>query len=153
MARLSIRFLAGLFGAAACAAAWQGNVNTGTWSGIIINGGCTADEAFAESDKCFERRGSQSRLALYDDTIRQVFDLDEQDRASRYFGESVTVEGTLHGNAIQVSRIEELTSIGLEPGESAPGFSLRDQFGRLQDLSTLKGSKGTVLLFFRSADW
>jgi hypothetical protein len=153
MARLSIRSLAGLFGAAACATAWQGTVNTASWSGIIINGGCTADEAFAESDKCFERRGSQSRLALYDDTIRQVFDLDAKDRAAPYFGESVTVEGTLHDNAIQVSTIERLTSVGLEPGQSAPGFSMRDQFGRVQDLSTLKGSKGTVLLFFRSADW
>ena len=153
MARLSIRFLAGLLGAAACAAAWQGKVNTGTWSGIIINNGCTADEAFAESDKCFERRSPQSRLALYDDTIRQVFDLDAQDRAARYFGESVTVEGTLHDNAIQVSTIGKLTSIGLDPGQSAPGFSLPDQFGRLQDLNTLKGSKGAVLLFFRSADW
>ena len=153
MARFSIRFLAGLFGVAACGAAWQGKVNTGSWSGIIINGGCTGDEAFAESDKCFERRGSQSRLALYDDTIRQVFDLDAQDRAARYFGESVTVEGTLHDNAIQVSTIGKLTSIGLEPGQRAPGFSLRDQFGRLQDLNTLKGPKGAVLLFFRSADW
>jgi hypothetical protein len=153
MARLSIRFLAGLFGTAACAAAWQGKVNTGTWSGIIINGGCTPDEAFAESDKCFEGRGSQSRLALYDDTIRQVFDLDAQDQAARYFGESVTVEGTLHNNAIQVLRIGKLTSIGLEPGQSAPGFSLRDQFGQLQDLDTLKAPKGTVLLFYRSADW
>jgi hypothetical protein len=153
MARFSIRFLAGLFGAAACAAAWQDKVSTGSWSGIIINGGCTADEAFAESDKCLERRRSQSRLALYDDTIRQVFDLDAQDQAARYFGESVTVEGTRHNNAIQVSTIGKLTSIGLEPAERAPGFSLPDQFGRLQDLNTLKGSRGTVLLFFRSADW
>jgi hypothetical protein len=153
MARLSIRFLAGLFGAAACAAAWQDKVNTGSWSGIIINGGCTADEAFAESEKCFERRGPQSRLALYDDTIRQVFDLDAQDQAEFYFGESVTVAGTPHNNAIQVSTIRKLTSIGLEPGQSAPGFSLRDQFGRLQGLNTLNGSKGTILLFFRSADW
>jgi hypothetical protein len=153
MAWLTVRFLAGLFGAAACAAAWQGKVNTGSWSGIIINSGCTADEAFAESAKCLERRGPQSRLALYDDTIRRVLDLDAQDQAARYFGESVTVEGTLHNDAIQASTIRKLTSIGLQPGQSAPGFSLRDQFGRLQDLNTLKAAKGTVLLFFRSADW
>ena len=153
MARHPMAFVVGLLGFAISAAAWQDKVNTKSWSGVIINGGCTADEAFAESDKCFERLGSRARLALYDDTIRQVYDLDAQDRAADYFGESVTVEGTLHDNAIQVSRIAELTSIGLEPGESAPRFSLRDQFSRLQDLSTLKGSKGTVLLFFRSADW
>ena len=42
---------------------------------------------------------------------------------------------------------------GLAIGQPAPSFSLRDQFGHVQSSSTLKGSKGTVLLFFRSADW
>jgi len=45
------------------------------------------------------------------------------------------------------------TSIGLAIGLKAPAFSARDQFGRQQTLETLKGPKGTVLLFFRSADW
>jgi hypothetical protein len=153
MTRLPMSFLVGLLSFATTAVAWQDKVNTGSWSGVIINGDCTADEAFAESDKCFERRGSRPRMGLYDDTIRQVFDLDAQDQARRYFGESVTVEGTLHNNAIQVSTLRKLMSIGLEPGQIAPAFSLRDQFGRVQDLNTLKASKGTVLLFFRSADW
>jgi cytochrome oxidase Cu insertion factor (SCO1/SenC/PrrC family) len=43
--------------------------------------------------------------------------------------------------------------IGLEIGEKAPAFILTDQFGREQSKETLKGSNGTVLLFFRSADW
>jgi peroxiredoxin len=47
----------------------------------------------------------------------------------------------------------ELMSIGLAVGQKAPTFSVRDQFGRTQTLDTLKGAKGTVLLFFRSADW
>jgi cytochrome oxidase Cu insertion factor (SCO1/SenC/PrrC family) len=46
-----------------------------------------------------------------------------------------------------------LPAVGLEIGQPAPAFSLRDQFGHEQSSSTLKGSKGTVLLFFRSADW
>jgi len=45
------------------------------------------------------------------------------------------------------------TSIGLAVGEMAPRFSLRDQNGREVSSDTLKGPKGTVLLFFRSADW
>jgi peroxiredoxin len=45
------------------------------------------------------------------------------------------------------------TSIGLEVGQNAPAFSARDQFGEEQTLERLKGPKGTVLLFFRSADW
>jgi len=44
-------------------------------------------------------------------------------------------------------------SIGLEVGQPAPSFVLSDQFGHQQSNETLKGSKGTVLLFFRSADW
>jgi len=44
-------------------------------------------------------------------------------------------------------------SIGLELGQPAPSFALSDQFGHQQSNETLKGSKGTVLLFFRSADW
>jgi len=44
-------------------------------------------------------------------------------------------------------------SAGLEIGQQAPAFALRDQFGHGHTNETLKGSKGTVLLFFRSADW
>ena len=43
--------------------------------------------------------------------------------------------------------------IGLEIGQQAPAFALMDQFGHEQSYKTLKGPKGTVLLFFRSADW
>jgi hypothetical protein len=42
---------------------------------------------------------------------------------------------------------------GLAVGRSAPAFSASDQFGRVQTLDTLRGANGTVLLFFRSADW
>lgn len=42
---------------------------------------------------------------------------------------------------------------GLEPGAKAPGFTLQDQDGKPQSLSTLKGPNGLLLLFFRSADW
>jgi len=44
-------------------------------------------------------------------------------------------------------------AIGLETGQLAPAFRLPDQFGHEQSNETLKGSNGTVLLFFRSADW
>jgi len=38
-------------------------------------------------------------------------------------------------------------------GTRAPAFSLEDQFGHQQSNETLRGRNGTVLLFFRSADW
>lgn len=44
-------------------------------------------------------------------------------------------------------------SIGLQAGQRAPSFGLADQFGQRRSNDTLKGSNGTVLLFFRSADW
>lgn len=44
-------------------------------------------------------------------------------------------------------------SIGLQVGQKAPAFTLSDQFGHRQSNETLRGSNGTVLLFFRSADW
>jgi cytochrome oxidase Cu insertion factor (SCO1/SenC/PrrC family) len=44
-------------------------------------------------------------------------------------------------------------AVGLEVGQQVPPFMLPDQFGHKQSNETLKGSKGTVLLFFRSADW
>ncbi|MGH9543781.1 MAG: peroxiredoxin family protein [Terriglobales bacterium] len=41
----------------------------------------------------------------------------------------------------------------METGEKAPSFRLKDQFGREQSNDTPRGTNGTVLLFFRSADW
>jgi hypothetical protein len=47
----------------------------------------------------------------------------------------------------------DAASIGLPVGQKAPAFAAHDQFGHEQSNETLKGSHGTVLLFFRSADW
>jgi hypothetical protein len=129
------------------------SANSGSWSGVIVNSDCTADEAFAEAPKCTENRGSAAKLSLYDDTVRAVYALDAQDQAAGHLGHSVTVEGTLRDNAIQVASIKMLTGFGLGVGQKAPAFSARDQFGHEQNLAMLKGPKGTVLLFFRSADW
>jgi hypothetical protein len=133
--------------------AQKGMTNSGTWSGIIVNSGCSADEAFAESAKCTENRGPGAELSLYDDTTRQIYTLVPQDQATGHLGDSVTVDGALQGNVIQVASIKMFTGIGLSVGQMAPDFSVSDQFGRQQSLATLKGKTGTVLLFFRSADW
>ena len=133
--------------------AQKGMANSGAWSGIIINSDCTPDEAFAESAKCTENRGPGAQLAFYDDTTRQIYALAPQDQAAGRLGDSVTVEGDLQGNVIHVASIRLLTAIGLPVGQKAPDFSAPDQFGHRQSLATLKGKNGTVLLFFRSADW
>lgn len=126
--------------------------NSRAWSGVIINSGCSADDAYAEVPKCTESVAG-GKLALYDDTTRQVFELEPQAQAAGHLADSVTVHGVLEGSTIRVSSLELLTSIGLPVGKKAPDFSLSDQFGREQTLESLKGSHGTVLLFFRSADW
>jgi hypothetical protein len=44
-------------------------------------------------------------------------------------------------------------SVGLKIGDKAPIFRARDQFDHDESKETLRGSNGTILLFFRSADW
>jgi len=43
--------------------------------------------------------------------------------------------------------------VGIKVGERIPAFKLGDQDGNLRDFDSVKGPKGVVLLFFRSADW
>jgi hypothetical protein len=128
--------------------------NTGSpksWSGIVVYSSCNADEAFNESPECF-REAPGAKLALYDDTNRVMYSLEPQEKIAGHLGETVTVRGTPDEDTIRVMSIE-LLSVGLAVGQKAPAFSARDQLGRAQSLDTLKGPNGTVLLFFRSADW
>ena len=41
----------------------------------------------------------------------------------------------------------------LKVGSATPGIDAKDQFGKDRTLANLKGDKGLVLLFSRSADW
>jgi hypothetical protein len=144
-------YLVVLYCAAPLAARQTNTVNSGSWSGTIVYSSCNADEAFAESPEC-TRAAPGAKLALYDDTTRVMYDLKPQGRVAGHLGDSVTVRGTLDDATIRVASIVPM-SIGLAVGQEAPSFSAHDQFGRTQTLDTLKGSNGTVLLFFRSADW
>jgi hypothetical protein len=128
--------------------------STGTsrsWSGILVSSSCNADEAFFESPEC-SKVVPGAKLSLYDDTSRVMYDLSSPDKIAFHPGDTVTVRGTLDGDVIRIASIEPM-SIGLAVGQKAPPFTLHDQSGRVETLETLKGSKGTVLLFFRSADW
>jgi hypothetical protein len=132
-------------------AAQSNTTNSSSWSGILVSSSCNADEAFAESPECMKDVPS-AKFALYDDTNRVMYGLEPQASVTAHLGDTVTVRGTLDGDTIQMASIESM-SIGLAVGQKAPAFSLRDQSGRVQTFDTLKGTKGTVLLFFRSADW
>jgi hypothetical protein len=151
--RSLILVLASVLAANIAMAQQDRTANSGSWSGVIINSGCTADEAFAEDAKCTAKSVPSAKLALYDDTTRQMFVLDPQEPAVGHLGDSVTVGGTVEGNTLHVASFKMLTDIGFAVGQKAPTFTARDQFGQEQSLATLKGPNGTVLLFFRSADW
>jgi hypothetical protein len=47
----------------------------------------------------------------------------------------------------------DISKLGPQVGASAIDFELTDQFGRTQTLATIAGPTGTMLVFFRSADW
>lgn len=154
MTNLSLTlFVAFFFFSGLSVAGQTGNPNTGTWSGVIINNNCSANEAFAEAAKCTEKDVPGAKFVLYDDTTRQMYLLDPQEPAMGHLGDSMTATGTLEADTIHVTSLKMDTAIGLAVGQKAPAFSAPDQFGRQQSLETLKGPKGTVLLFFRSADW
>jgi hypothetical protein len=144
-------YLVALFSIAPLALGQNNASSAGSWSGILVSSSCNADEAFNESPEC-TRNVSGARLSLYDDTTRVIYGLEPQKSVTAHLGDTVTVRGTVDGDTIHMASIE-LMSIGLAVGEQAPAFSIRDQFGRSQTLDTLKGANGTVLLFFRSADW
>jgi hypothetical protein len=149
------RFLfcvAAIVSTASLALAGQNNPpKTGSWSGVLVTSACNADEAFNESPECFKNVPG-AKVALYDDTNRLMYSLEPQDKITGHLGDTVTVRGTLDEDTIQVVSAE-LMSIGLAVGQKAPNFSARDEFGHAQTLESLKGPNGTVLLFFRSADW
>src|ERR1700675_1673429 len=142
-----------VYGSIAClpAFAQDGTASSGSWSGILVSSSCNADEAFAESPEC-TKNVPGAKLALYDDTNRVMYGLEPQEKVAAHLGDTVTVGGPLDGDTIQTGSIE-LILIGLSVGQKAPALSVRDQFGRVQTFDTLRGANGTVLLFFRSADW
>jgi hypothetical protein len=47
----------------------------------------------------------------------------------------------------------DTAKIGPQVGEAVPAIDGVDQFGKRQSLSSIAGPRGTMLVFFRSADW
>lgn len=47
----------------------------------------------------------------------------------------------------------DVSKLGPHLGEQVPDFSLRDQNGNTRTRDSIMGSKGAMLVFFRSADW
>jgi hypothetical protein len=54
---------------------------------------------------------------------------------------------------ITAQSVVDVSKIGPPVGAVAPAFAGPDQDGRVRSLASVAGSKGTMLVFFRSADW
>ena len=65
----------------------------------------------------------------------------------------VLASGTLPGAQAPAPAPIDTSKIGPQVGESVPPIDGVDQFGRRQSLSSIAGPRGTMLVFFRSADW
>ena len=51
------------------------------------------------------------------------------------------------------AQMVDIDTVGPRVGDSLAEFSLRDQNGQVHSLKSLLGSKGAIIVFFRSADW
>ena len=58
--------------------------------------------------------------------------------------------GALHQQAPPLPDVQKL---GPQVGDRVPDFTLTDQSGQSRTLMSLMGSKGAMLVFYRSADW
>lgn len=47
----------------------------------------------------------------------------------------------------------DVSKMGPQVGDRVPDFRLTDQTGRAWTRESIAGQKGTMLVFFRSADW
>jgi len=68
---------------------------------------------------------------------------------------ALCVIGVIYGPAVlgQSALTVDVSQIGPKVGATAPVFSGTDQHGATQSLKSAAGPKGTMLVFFRSADW
>jgi hypothetical protein len=48
---------------------------------------------------------------------------------------------------------QDIDTLGPAVGTRVPAFSAIDQFGRTQTLESVAGPAGTMIVFYRSADW
>jgi len=56
-------------------------------------------------------------------------------------------------SACTVASAQQAIKTGPEVGTTVPALEAPDQNGRLQNLQTILGPKGALLVFYRSADW
>jgi hypothetical protein len=56
-------------------------------------------------------------------------------------------------SACAITSAQQAIKTGPEVGATLPSFQAPDQNGRPQNLTSVLGPKGALLVFYRSADW
>ena len=72
---------------------------------------------------------------------------------SRFFVWIMLAGSLMTSSSQSIAGQDAATQSGPAMGDAAPAFTARDQFGNEQSNKSVAGVNGTVLLFFRSADW
>ena len=66
---------------------------------------------------------------------------------------ALVTAGVLLALPVWAAQEVNVATLGPQVGAKAIAFRLPDQQGREQTLESVAGPKGTMLVFFRSADW
>ena len=127
--------------------------NSGSWSGVIINSGCTVDEAFAEAREV--HRSKRREQSWFYTTIRSGrFTTSIRRRKPPVIWETALRSGALSkATRSMLPRSKLSPRLGSPWDRRRPHFLLATSSARNKRSKALKGAHGTVLLFFRSADW
>ena len=64
-----------------------------------------------------------------------------------------TVAMTALGVVAGIAQADEAIATGPAVGSKIPGFTLKDQAGKSRSFADLRGRKGLLILFYRTADW
>jgi hypothetical protein len=62
-------------------------------------------------------------------------------------------QGTFSQQAQPARTKVDVAKLGPQVGQRVPDFQLPDQAGRMRNLQSIMGSRGAMVVFFRSADW
>jgi cytochrome oxidase Cu insertion factor (SCO1/SenC/PrrC family) len=65
----------------------------------------------------------------------------------------LTLAISLSAHAQSAPATIDTSKLGPQVGAAVPPFAGVDQFGKSHTLESIYGPKGTMLVFFRSADW
>jgi hypothetical protein len=68
-------------------------------------------------------------------------------------GRILMMVAVLSGAAALAAQQVDVSSLGPQVGDRAPDLRLVDQHGQPRTIAGVAGPEGTMVVFFRSADW